>query len=321
MNLAFLTLPVAALFLAMVYINNQTPKSKHAQMAEYINSLGTTWKATTYDFLDDLKLGLMDGHSLKHAEFGFTAKSFTAEQLSAVPDSFDSATQWPNCQSIQEIRNQAKCGSCWAFSSSSVMSDRLCIGSGQRIQTRISPQDILTCCFSCGNGCDGGFPNAAWYYFINSGVVSGDGYGNNQWCQPYTIPADGNEYPTPPCQRQCLGAGQYFYNKTKGTSGYTLVGEDRFKAEISAHGPIVAAFTVYEDFRTYKSGIYVHQSGQALGGHAIRIVGYGTENGMKYWKIANSWSPNWGENGFFRMQRGVNMCGIEGDGLAGLVLV
>jgi len=45
------------------------------------------------------------------------------------------------------------------------------------------------------------------------------------------------------------------------------------------NGPVTAAFTVYEDFVAYKSGVYKHTTGSALGGHAVKILGYGTENG------------------------------------------
>lgn len=92
-------------------------------------------------------------------------------------------------------------------------------------------------------------------------------------------------------------------------------------AEISANGPIVASFTVYDDFRTYKNGVYWHKTGGVAGGHAIRIIGYGIDNGVKYWNIANSWTPNWGESGYFRIRRGNNECGIEAEGIAGLVNV
>jgi len=61
------------------------------------------------------------------------------------------------------------------------------------------------------------------------------------------------------------------------------------------YGPVEGAFTVYEDFLTYKSGVYSHKSGSALGGHAIKILGYGTENGTPYWLCANSWNEDWGD--------------------------
>ena len=84
------------------------------------------------------------------------------------------------------------------------------------------------------------------------------------------------------------------------------------------NGPIEVAFTVYEDFLSYKSGVYKHTSGRALGGHAVKMVGWGVDNGQKYWRIANSWNEGWGNNGFFNIARGHNECGIEGQGVAGL---
>ena len=57
--------------------------------------------------------------------------------------------------------------------------------------------------------------------------------------------------------------------------------------------------------------IYQHVKGTQEGGHAIRIVGWGSENGTDYWTVANSWNPYWGENGYFRILRGSDECGIE----------
>ena len=61
------------------------------------------------------------------------------------------------------------------------------------------------------------------------------------------------------------------------------------------------AFTVYSDFENYAGGIYHHVSGGMAGGHAVKFVGWGEENGQKYWKVANSWNPYWGESGYFRI--------------------
>lgn len=66
------------------------------------------------------------------------------------------------------------------------------------------------------------------------------------------------------------------------------------------------------------SGVYQHVEGKMLGGHAIRILGWGTENGTPYWLIANSWNTDWGNNGFFKILRGKDECGIEGQISAGI---
>jgi len=71
------------------------------------------------------------------------------------------------------------------------------------------------------------------------------------------------------------------------------------------------AFTVYTDFEDYVGGIYHHVTGDMAGGHAVKVVGWGVEDGEKYWVIANSWNPHWGEGGFFRIRRGTNECDIE----------
>lgn len=52
------------------------------------------------------------------------------------------------------------------------------------------------------------------------------------------------------------------------------------------------------NFSTYKlTGVYKHESGAALGGHAVKMIGWGTENGTPYWLVANSWNSDWGDKG------------------------
>ena len=75
---------------------------------------------------------------------------------------------------------------------------------------------------------------------------------------------------------------------------------------------------MYEDFLHYKSGVYIHKHGSGLGGHAIRILGWGVEDGVKYWLCANSWNTDWGDNGYFKILRGENHLGIEDEVVAGI---
>merc|ERR1712048_288075 len=93
-------------------------------------------------------------------------------------------------------------------------------------------------------------------------------------------------------------------------------GEVGIQQMILAGGPVETAFTVYSDFENYASGVYQHVTGENVGGHAVKIVGWGEDTGVKYWKVANSWNPYWGERGYFRILRGVDHCGIEDDVVA-----
>jgi len=77
------------------------------------------------------------------------------------------------------------------------------------------------------------------------------------------------------------------------------------KKTISTEGPIEAGFEVYDDFMSYKSGVYRRNSDNLLGGHAVKIVGWGKEkDGSEHWIVANSWNTKWGEQGFFRIAFG-----------------
>lgn len=80
---------------------------------------------------------------------------------------------------------------------------------------------------------------------------------------------------------------------------------DAIKKDLIENGPVTAAFTVYEDFVNYKSGVYRHTTGSALGGHAVKIIGYGED----YWIVNNSWNETWGDNGTFKIAFGE--CGID----------
>ena len=70
------------------------------------------------------------------------------------------------------------------------------------------------------------------------------------------------------------------------------------------YGPVEAAFTVYSDFPSYKSGVYRHTSGSELGGHAIKVIGWGVEDGDDYWLCVNSWNNTWGDQGTFKILMG-----------------
>ncbi|KAG5490474.1 hypothetical protein JKF63_00594 [Porcisia hertigi] len=248
---------------------------------------------------------------------------FSNEELQEdLPESFDAAEHWPQCPTIGEIRDQSSCGSCWAIAAAEAISDRYCTIAGIP-DRRISTANLLSCCFVCGMGCQGGIPTMAWLWWVWVGLTT-------ESCQAYPFgpcshhgksdkypPCPSTIYSTPTCNSTCDDDGTAMV-KFKGSKSYSLSGEDAYKRELMTKGPFEVALDVYSDFLLYKSGVYTHVSGDRLGGHAVKLVGWGNENGVPYWRIANSWNVDWGDNGYFLIKRGTNECGIEASGVAGV---
>jgi len=147
-------------------------------------------------------------------------------------------------------------------------------------------------------GCQGGYLNKAWDYMASNGIPKDS-------ADPY-VSGSGNSH-----TGQCP-SGLTMY-KAKNVTGFTSINDA--KMNIMQNGPIQTGFTVYQDFMSYQSGIYVHTWGSELGGHAVKIVGWGQQNGTEYWIVANSWGASWGMSGFFWIE--TNQCGISDDMFAG----
>jgi len=251
-----------------------------------------------------------------------------------VPDSFDAREQWPDCEPvINHIRDQANCGSCWAHGTTEALNDRACIASNGKITNLYSVSDTTACCgfLAClSMGCNGGQVGTPWNWFENKGVVTGGDFGDGKLCYDYTMPqcahhveskvlqpCDDIKQVAPQCESTCQTNSSIDYSSDKkhATSSYNVRGVENIKADIYKYGTVTAAFTVYEDFPTYKSGVYQHTTGKALGGHAIKLIGWGTENDTDYWLAVNSWNNTWGDKGTFKIKQGD--CGIDGQVHAG----
>jgi cathepsin X len=80
------------------------------------------------------------------------------------------------------------------------------------------------------------------------------------------------------------------------------------------NGPMACGVEVTDAFENYTGGIFDDKTGAGANiDHGISVVGYGVENGTKYWLIRNSWGSMWGEHGFVKLVRGVNNLGIESE--------
>ncbi|KAF5405801.1 Cathepsin B endopeptidase [Paragonimus heterotremus] len=302
----------------------------------YLFQSGAHWKAgpsRRFRNVEEAKRFLgarREGQALRNARRMTISHDFDKD---ALPESFDAREQWPNCTSIGEIRDQSSCGSCWAFGAVEAMSDRICIHSNGKLDVRLSARDLLSCCAILSSGCEGGFPGEAWDYWEHSGIVTGGSMEQQTGCLPYPFPTCSHHgkgqrppcpdklYDTPKCVRKCQKKypKKYTDDKYFGDSSYNVQDrEEDIMRELMKNGPMEVAFDVYEDFMNYNEGIYHHVAGKMLGGHAIKLLGWGVENGTKYWLLANSWNEDWGEKGFFRILRGTDECGIESEVVAGM---
>jgi len=237
-----------------------------------------------------------------------------------LPTNFDSTTQWPQCTTIGTIYNQADCGSCWAFGCVEAVSDRFCIHKGSKSYNfALSFMEQTTCNQNC-DGCEGGDPDDAWNFVAESGLVT-------DACYPYTIPTCPPEQQpclnfvdTPACLSSCNATGQKWVPSILSSTYDVDANQSSIMSEIFTNGPVEACFTVYSDFLAYKSGVYQYTNGTMLGGHCIKVIGWGvdTSSNLPYWLCNNSWTTYWGDQGQFKILRGQDECGIEDDVVAGL---
>ncbi|KAI5651914.1 papain family cysteine protease domain-containing protein [Phthorimaea operculella] len=296
-----------------------------------INKANTTWQAGR-NFPEDTPLSYIKqlmGFKKSASRSSLPVQHHPADLIESLPEHFDSREKWPQCSSLNEIRDQGSCGSCWAFGAVSAMTDRVCIYSKGTQNFHFSAQDLVSC--SDTAGCGGSGPEAAWSYWKEFGIVSGGPYKSGQGCRPYEIePCEHNvngtrkkcnhSFVTPPCHKTCEKSYNIGYKQDKhfGNKVFSIKNnEDQVQAELYQNGPVEACLGIYEDFLHYKSGVYRHTHGRLLGGHCIKIMGWGLESGTKYWLVANSWNTDWGDHGFVKFLRGENHCGIEDDIVAG----
>jgi len=335
---------------AVVYQSDHHTQAIRNDMIKEINAMHTTWTAgvsTRFANATVADVKVMLGTVLR-GEDGFyeppVEKTLFKTPDEVIPDSFDVRTAWPACSEITgRVRDQSNCGSCWAFGSTEAFNDRHCIATGDAV-TVFSPEDTVACCagLTCGMsmGCNGGQPASAWKWFNDKGVSTGADYndvGTGSTCKPYSLQTCAHHvdppagmvacstlpsYKTPACKSSCTESTyskEYKSDKSFASSHYSVRTVTNIQKELMEHGTVSVAMTVYEDFETYTSGIYQHVTGKNLGGHSIKMIGWGVENGTPYWLCVNSWNDSWGEKGLFKILRGKDECGIESSVVAGEV--
>lgn len=208
--------------------------------------------------------------------------------LDKVPEEVD----WRQQGAVTPVKNQAACGSCWAFSATGALEGQHFRKTGQLVS--LSEQQLVDCSGIYGNhGCQGGMPDRAYKYIIaNKGIATEQAYpynGRDNMCQ------------------------------TEKGSDVIVTGimkvprdEESLSKAVSTVGPISICIHATDTFRFYKKGVFTDKScSSTYINHAVLAVGYGSEDGQDFWLVKNSWGTSWGEQGYIRMARNRdNQCAV-----------
>ncbi|XP_031125274.1 vignain-like [Ipomoea triloba] len=216
---------------------------------------------------------------------------FMYEKAENLPTSID----WRTNGAVTPIKNQGKCGSCWAFSTVVGVEGINMIKTGQLLS--LSEQELVDC-EKDNEGCNGGLMENAFEFIEKEGGIT------TEILYPY-IAKDEN------CDSSKMNAPVVMID------GHENVPENDEYALMKAvaHQPVSVAIDASgSDLQFYSEGVFTGDCGKELD-HGVAIVGYGTTlDGTKYWTVKNSWGTGWGEKGYIRMQRGVEaeegLCGI-----------
>jgi len=272
----------------------------HVEVAEINARPNGTWTAAVNEFSDETwpefqAARLMTPQNCSathHAGAGFQADP--AKPPPADIDWRDTIKNWT-------VKSQGQCGSCWTFSTAGSMEAHHYLKYG--VLKNLSEQQLVDCAGAFNNfGCNGGLPSQAFEYLMyNGGQDSEEQY-------PYTA-VTGKKclYKHPPAA------------KVKHVVNITSYDEDGLYRAVGTEGPVSIAFQVAKDFRYYESGVYngTCDTAPSSVNHAVIAVGYGVDKygpGLKdkvdYFTVRNSWGASWGVDGYFKIARGYNKCGL-----------
>jgi len=276
------------------YNNREAVFAANKAVVERVNAADTGYKLAINEFADLTGAEFATMYGGLAGKPNITSMGMHQYGGAALPDSVD----WVAKGAVTPVKNQAQCGSCWAFSSTGALEGAWQIATGKLVS--LSEQQLVDCAkFRWGNNaCGGGLQPHAFNYIKQAAMCSEDEYAYTGTNSLFT-PCKASKCANPALQKGALTAYKYVDKS------------EQALMEAIMQQPVAVSLEADQDvFHLYKSGIV---QGDGCGNtldHAVLAVGYGTDAGKKYWKVKNSWTTKWGEDGYVRIIRGSDECGI-----------
>jgi len=231
---------------------------------------------------------------------------------------------WGNLTSLQHIRDQGSCGSCWAVTAATVLDAHSELYSGSAARS-FSAQQLVSCVPNpqkCGGtgGCKGATVELAFEYALKNGLASDADV-------PYLASSSECERSVSKGSLLSLRGGGMFSSKPAGmtrTRSWKRLPENKYEPLMRAvveHGPVGVSAGA-SGWSAYLTGIFDDCQTDTVINHAVTLIGYGQDvsTKTKYWSVQNSWGSSWGEGGRIRLLRtdaDEQNCGIDDKPLEG----